>query len=168
MSRIDPSKLGGWYGAYAAGLVLYARQWAGAGAEDVVQEAFIALLGQGREPENVRAWLFKAVRNAALSSARSSKRRDRRERVVTESRPEWFVPRPEDLIDAATAQEALKQLSDELREVVVLRIWGQMSFAEIADVAGTPLSSVYDRYKTGLAVLKQKLESSCRNRTLIR
>jgi RNA polymerase sigma factor (sigma-70 family) len=165
MPRPDPSKLASWYAAHAAPLVLYARQWGGpAAAEDAVQEAFIQLLSQSREPDNVRAWLFKTVRNAALSQLRSSQRRDRRERAVTAARPEWFTPRPDDLIDAAAAQDALAALDADQREVVVLRIWGQASFAEIAEVTGSPLSSVYDRYKSGLASLKQRMESSCVNK----
>src|SRR4051812_25123482 len=135
MPRTDPSKLAIWYRTHAAALTLYARQWGGpSAAEDAVQEAFTHLLAQSREPDNVKAWLYKTVRNASLSQLRSSHRRARRERDVTTAPPEWFTPRPEDLIDASTAQSALANLPPDQREAVVLRIWGQASFAEIADV----------------------------------
>jgi RNA polymerase sigma factor (sigma-70 family) len=164
MPRPDPSKLATWYGRHAAALTLYARQLGSpATAEDAVQEAFVHLLAQPREPDNVRAWLFKTVRNEALTQLRSSRRRDRREREVT--KPDWFLTHSEDLIDASAAQAALAKLPDEQREVVVLRIWGQASFAEAAEITGSPLSSVYDRYRTGLAALKQLMESSCVKKT---
>lgn len=163
MPPVDPANLGCWYAAYAPALVLYARQFAGqAAAEDAVQEAFVNLLAQGRRPDNVKAWLFKAVRNAALSDRRSSARRDRRERIVKQQQAEWFEPRPEDAVDAGAAQEALAALPRGLREVVVLRIWGQATFVEIAEVTGTPLSTVYDQYKSGLAGVKRTMESLCK------
>jgi RNA polymerase sigma-70 factor (ECF subfamily) len=162
MPPIDPLNLSSHYAAHAAPLTLYARQFARPGtAEDMVHEAFVNLLAQPRRPDNVKAWLYTTVRNAALAHARSAKRRDRREHRVSETRPEWFLPRPDDLIDAAAAQDALATLPEDQRETVVLRIHAQHSFQEIADLTGTPLSSVYDRYKKGLASLKQKLESSC-------
>lgn len=162
MPRIEPSNLGGWYAAYAGGLVLYARQMVGAvAAEDAVQEAFVQLMGQAQVPANVKAWLYKTVRNAALSGVRSAKRRDRREREAGGARPEWFVGRAEDVIDAGAAQEAMETLPIELREVVVMRIWGQASFAEMAEVTGRPLSTVYDLYRQGLAGIRQKMEAIC-------
>ena len=79
MPSIDPAKLGSWFDAYAGRLVLYARQWLEAQwAEDVVQDVFIRLMAQSREPDNVKSWLFAAVRNAAISAFRSeSARRNR-------------------------------------------------------------------------------------------
>src|SRR5689334_2903257 len=108
----DPSKLANWFEAYAAALVLYARQWVGerARAEDVVQEVFVRLMAQPVEPPNVRAWLHASVRHAAIDEARSSDRRRRREEAASEFRPTsgWFEARPEDLIDAQTAEAALQ------------------------------------------------------------
>ena len=119
----------------AAALVLYARQWLdGPGADDAVQEALIALLAQPEPPRNPTAWMYRAVRNAAIDAARATERRRRREQSVALSRREWFVPHPEALLDAQTAEQALQQLAPEHREVVVLRIWGDLAFAEIADV----------------------------------
>ena len=57
---IDPATLGGWFDAYGAALVLYARQWLDRGAaEDVVQDVFVRLMAQpgGQRPAHLRAWL---------------------------------------------------------------------------------------------------------------
>ena len=155
--------LGTWFDAYAARLVLYARQWLAPGeAEDAVQEAFVSLLGQRRSPDNVRAWLFTAVRNASVSSLRAHLRRRRRERVRAVEKDAWFEPRPDELIDARAAQEALTVMPDDQREIVTLRIWGQMTLREISDVVDTSPATALRRYRQGLATLRAHLEASCR------
>jgi len=76
MGSIDPAGLSGWFDAYGRALVLYARQWLTVEpAEDVVQEVFVRLLSQRRAPVNVKSWLFRSVRNAAVSRLRSEHRR---------------------------------------------------------------------------------------------
>ena len=52
-----------------------ARQWC-AEPEDVVQEAFLKLAGQSKEPDDVVAWLYRVVRNGALDAAKLARRRD--------------------------------------------------------------------------------------------
>jgi RNA polymerase sigma factor (sigma-70 family) len=90
MPSIDPAKMGSWFDAYAGRLVLYARQWLEAQwAEDVVQDVFIRLMAQSREPDNVKSWLFAAVRNAAISAFRSESSRRNRERKVASESQDW-------------------------------------------------------------------------------
>src|SRR5690348_8574347 len=118
----------------AAALALYARQWLidEASAEDVVQEALAALLTERRSPDDPVAWMFRAVRNAAIDQVRSASRRRRREQAAAEARPEWFEPCHEAAIDARIAESALRQLPDTDRQIVVLRIWGGLGWAQIA------------------------------------
>src|SRR5437868_2913819 len=107
MGLLEAQRLGLWFDAHAAGLVLYARHWLDrAAAEDVVQDVFLGLLGQAMEPRNEKAWLFTAVRNAAIAAQRSSQRRLRREQAAGAGWTEWFDPQADDLIEAATAQKA--------------------------------------------------------------
>ena len=164
MPQIDPAKMGSWFDAYAGRVVLYARQWLEAQwAEDVVQDVFIRLMAQGREPENVKSWLFASVRNAAISAFRSESSRRNRERRVAGESNEWFESHPADLLDAAAAQVALSKLPAKEREVIVLRIWGELTLSEIGEIVEMPLSSVHDCYRSGIAALRKTLESSCRN-----
>jgi RNA polymerase sigma-70 factor (ECF subfamily) len=159
---IDPAQLASGFDAHAATLILFARQWLDrAAAEDVVQDVFVSLMGQRRPPDNLKAWLFKAARNAAISHARSSSRRMGRETRQAERRPDWFEARPEDLIDASAAQAALEWLAAEQREVIVMRIWAQMTLAEIAEVTGEAISTLFSRYRAGLCEIKRIMESSC-------
>src|ERR1051325_3323707 len=161
MPQIDPAKMGSWFDAYAGRLVLYARQWLEAQwAEDVVQDVFIRLMAQSREPDSVKSWLFASVRNAAISAFRSESSRRNRERKVAGESNEWFEKHPADLVDAA-AGAALTKLAAREREVIVLRIWGELTLSEIGEVVGMPLSSVHDCYRSGIAALRKILESSC-------
>jgi RNA polymerase sigma factor (sigma-70 family) len=147
-------------------LTLYARQWIdGASAEDAVQEALTALLMQHQMPDDPIAWMFRAVRNAAIDAARSGSRRKRREQAVAMARGEWFESRPDSAIDAETAEQALRGLSAEHRQVVVLRIWGALNFSQIAEIVGLGVSTVHERYSTALEQMRISLEKPCRNPT---
>jgi RNA polymerase sigma-70 factor (ECF subfamily) len=150
----------------AAALVLYARQWLDwASAHDVVQEALVALVSQRQAPRNPAAWMYRAVRNRAIDSVRAAERRRRRERSIASMRGEWFVRDDDALLDAQAAEQSLQRLDVELREVVVLRIWGDLTFAEIAEVMQLGVSTVHDRYKTALGQLRSALEKPCPTKT---
>jgi RNA polymerase sigma-70 factor (ECF subfamily) len=148
----------------AAGLALYARQFldpadssAGA-AEDVVQEALAALLAERGAPDDPVAWMFRAVRNAAIDHARSAARRRRREREVAAMRGEWFQKSLDAPLDAQAAEAALRGLPAEAREIVVLRIWGEQGFAQIARIMGLGVSTVHERYTAALRQMRALLE----------
>src|SRR5262245_6877163 len=90
MRVMGPERLARLVDEHAAALVLYARQWCAA-PEDVVQEAFVKLAAQRRPPDNVAGWLYRVVRNGALSAARAGRRRRRHESAAART-PDWFEP----------------------------------------------------------------------------
>jgi RNA polymerase sigma-70 factor (ECF subfamily) len=150
----------------AAALVLYARQWLDwASAQDAVQEALVALVSQRRPPRKPVAWMYRAVRNRAIDNVRAAERRRRRERSIASMRGEWFVRDDDALLDAQAAEQSLQRLDVELREVVVLRIWGDLTFAEIAEIMQLGVSTVHDRYKSALGQLRSALEQPCPTKT---
>lgn len=142
--------------------MLYARQWSpDQQAEDIVQDAFIKLLKQRRCPENVRAWLFRVVRNSSISVVRRLQRREAGKKFLRRESL-WFESRPDDLIDARLAQDVMQTLPAQLREIVLLRIWGQMSLREIAQIVNKSIPSIHNNYKMALEMIRKKLEhSSC-------
>ena len=145
------------------GLRLYARQWVDSTtADDVVQEVFVRLLSSQRTPAEPRTWLYRCVRNAAISASRSSRRRGKREQVVAADASAWFVPRPEDRIDGAAAQEAMSHLPLDQREIVALRIWSGLTLAEIREATGLPMSTIHDQFRAALGILRAHLESTCK------
>ena len=165
MTAMNQKRLARWYEAYGTELMLYARQWSpDQQAEDIVQDAFIKLLKQRTCPDNVRAWLFRVVRNASISMVRRLQRRRAGQKSLN-FETLWFESRCEDLIDARLAQESLEALPSRLREIVLLRIWGQMSLKEISQVVNKSIPWVHHDYKTALEMIRRKLEhSSCTKR----
>jgi RNA polymerase sigma-70 factor (ECF subfamily) len=162
---IDPERLSALFDAHAAQAVLYARQWLDrAAAEDVVQEVFVRLMLQEVLPVNVKAWLFKAVRNEAICQARSSSRRRRREQDGL--REAWFEPDHAGAVDAAAASESLQTLPLAQREVIVLRIWGQLTLKEVAAVVGSATSTVFDEYRAGITALREQMGEPCQNKNV--
>src|SRR5262249_47455909 len=129
--------------AHAASLVLYARQWCAA-PEDVVQEAFLKLVCQGRPPQDEVAWLYRVVRNGALDAARGGRGRRRRDPAAAR-RVRGFVEPEVAGRDAEPAVAALQGLPGEQREVIVARHWGGLSFEQIAAVANCSASSAFRR-----------------------
>jgi len=156
---MDPDHLGYLLDRYLAALVLYARQWCRA-PEDVVQEAFIKLARQTTAPIHPVAWLYRAVRNRAISESRSERRRQNHEGKVAAKAALWFTP-PEDHagLDAQAATEALGALSLDQREVIVAHLWGGLSFEEVAVLTGTSSSTAHRRYAAGLAALRERLKA---------
>jgi RNA polymerase sigma factor (sigma-70 family) len=163
MAAISQKKLAEWYEAYGTELMLYARQWSpDQRAEDIVQDAFIKLLKQRRCPDNVRAWLFRVVRNTSISIVRRLKQRREAGRKFLHRQVMWFESRSDDLIDARQAQDILQTLPSNLCEIVLLRIWGQMSLKEISQVMNKSIPWIHNEYKTALEMIRKNLEhSSC-------
>jgi RNA polymerase sigma-70 factor (ECF subfamily) len=142
-------------------LVLYARTWAGRDeAEDVVQAVFVRLLTTKRWPREPRPWLFRCVRNEAISWRRSIRRRLLRERKQAQSTEAIFECRPDDSIDVHESQRALEQLPAHQREIVVLRIWGGLKLAEISSITDLPVSTVHDQYQAALSAMRAQMEPS--------
>jgi RNA polymerase sigma factor (sigma-70 family) len=160
MERIGPDILGRLYDEHAAALLLFARQWCDA-AEDIVQDAFASLARQKTMPDRVVPWLYRVVRNGAISASRQSRRRRRREEraagLLGASADNWFAA-TDDRIDAELASRILADLDGETREVIVGRLWGGLTFEEIARLQGCSLSTAHRRYQAGLARLHARLE----------
>jgi len=145
---------------HAAALTLYARQWCSA-PEDVVQEAYLKLVSLPRPPENLLPFLYRTVRNAAISAGRSERRRRRHEAVAAARAPAWFRARDPAGLDARTATAALQELPAEEREVIVAHLWGGLTFEQIALVAGCSSSTAHRWYAAGLAALRERLRIPC-------
>ena len=144
------------FGEHGPALLLYARQWLdAAAAEDAVQRVFVRLITAGRLPADVRPWLFRCVRNEAVSQARSSRRRRDREAVAP---PPPFLPGPDAGLDAADVARAVAALPVDQREVVVLRVWSGLTLAEASAVTGRPVSTLHDQYRAALSALRSHLE----------
>ena len=145
----------------APGLVLFARQWARspADAEDIVQEAFVRFWRTQRDISN-RGLLYATVRSIALDFLRRDSRRARRESTAMEDADQTSQPVFE--IEDESQRElvaTLDGLPREQREVLTLKIWNDLTFAEIASALEISQNTAASRYRYALAALKKTLVS---------
>ncbi|RME89580.1 MAG: sigma-70 family RNA polymerase sigma factor [Verrucomicrobia bacterium] len=153
-----------WFREWGPRLLLFARQHASdpAEAEDLVQEAFVRLWREGRrDGKPAPGRLFQLVRLAAIDAARRRRRRWRREQAVAAPAahgpcPEpWFEPDWEQGERARLAEEGLRRLPVAQREVLVLRIWGGLTFEEIGKTLGISPHTAASRYRYALQKLRE-------------
>ena len=148
-----------WVHQHAPRLLLYARQQARteADAQDLVQEAMVECWE--RQPRNTPpplAMVFATIRRRAIDLARREHRRDRREATALEHQPQcWFDPGPEQREFNDLIENAMRQLPVIYREVMTLKIWGELTFTEIADLTGVPPNTAASRYRYGLIELRK-------------
>jgi RNA polymerase sigma factor (sigma-70 family) len=176
---IDSDLLGRLLDEYGPALALYAAQWTDA-ADDCVQDALVELARQPAVPEHVVAWLYRVVKHRALNAARSARRRRERETRAASLRlratgfasadsertlAEPVAPVESDRLDALIVAEALERLEADLREIIVMRVWGGLSFEEIAAALGVSISTAHRRYQAALGQLRQILELPCPTNT---
>ena len=148
------------------GLFLYARQLCrnDADAADIVQEAFLRVwrkhANNGVTEPDLPALCYAAVRYAVLDRQRQAARRHRREVAAGESwynQPPLFVSSLERTEEHAQLEAAIRCLPVEQREVLTLKIWGELTFQEIATVTDESPNTVASRYRLALAALRQRL-----------
>lgn len=159
---MDSELLGQLLDRHAAALELYARQWCDT-PEDIVQDAFLKLATQRTLPRDPAAWLFRVARNTAINASVAARRRTRRESASAVGVPPWFEPDPtaeRGEIDPEAAAAELRALPIAEREVIVARIWGGLTFEEVARLQGCSLTTAHRRYQAGLARLQERLGPS--------
>jgi RNA polymerase sigma-70 factor, ECF subfamily len=124
-----------------------------ASAEDIVQQVFVKLLdGRTPEPDSAAAYLYRAVRNAFFNL-----HRDRRRETKLEEAEEWFTEPSGNREEVIALQAALTDLPQEQRETVFLKIWGGMTFEEIAATLDISLNTAASRYRYALEKLREQL-----------
>src|SRR6059058_3939399 len=144
----------------APGLLLFARQWvhSAADAEDIVQEAFVKFWRRNHKIDN-RGLLYAAVRSLALDFIRRDARRARREATVLAEAEPVVEPHFELEDDTQSAlAAAVESLPRDQREVLVLKIWNDLTFSEIAGALGISQNTAASRYRYALTNLKKTLQ----------
>jgi RNA polymerase sigma-70 factor (ECF subfamily) len=138
-------------------------------AEDMVQEAYVRVASHfaGFRGGDGRAWLLTIVRNSCYDRLRQKGASDRNtdfdEELHSAGRQ---APNPETALLLAERSELVKKSLEELpaeyREVLILRELEQLSYREIADIAGIPLGTVMSRISRARQQLQRTL-SGCRD-----
>ncbi|HET7421838.1 MAG TPA: sigma-70 family RNA polymerase sigma factor [Candidatus Dormibacteraeota bacterium] len=157
------------YGALAYSLAMRILDDSGK-AEDVVQEAFVKLWnGAARFDESrgsLRAWLTTAVRNRSIDMLRGRSQHERRELALKPDVSAAGAGPDEEAagsLERAAVRAALAELPEEQRQAVMLAYFGGFTQAEIAELAGVPLSTVKGRMRLAL----EKLGAYLKERGLV-
>lgn len=157
--RIDRNEALLLYERHSRGLLAYGCAFTAsfAAAEDALHHVFERLLRGDIEiagpPE---AYLYRAIRNAALNHIRN---RSRETGLDTEDQSRWFESPAGMEETALELQSSLQELPEEQREVVLMHVWGGMTFDEIAIALGTSLNTAASRYRYGLAKLREQFRA---------
>lgn len=143
------------YQRHGAALTAYAGSFVPdfAAAEDIVHGIFLRLLrGDTALAEQPVAYLYRAVRNAALNARRDGARSE-----SLGDREPFFAHAGGNREAALALQQGLQALPEEQREVVMMRIWSGMTLEEISAASRAPLNTVASRYRYALSKLRAAL-----------
>lgn len=127
-------------------------------AEDAIQEAFCRLFRLHARPQNLKAYVFRTVRNAAIEQMR-------RNPLPRETPPTSILetrPGPDESASSREFQsqvaEALTALSADESETIVQHLYADLTFREIAEIREAPLGTITSWYQRGLQKLRAQLE----------
>ncbi|MCB9855763.1 MAG: sigma-70 family RNA polymerase sigma factor [Phycisphaerales bacterium] len=127
-------------------------------ALDLVQDVLVRFVERGISADAPLAFCVRAIRNAAIDQLR-------RRRRLPKSEP--LGPACESIVDIGAAkneaqrhaaeyvQLALSQLKPAEREVIVLKVYAQLTFAEIADILAAPQGTIATHYRRGLEAMRK-------------
>jgi RNA polymerase sigma-70 factor (ECF subfamily) len=148
---------------HSSALLLFARQYVHdvADAEGVVQEAFVRMWKRGvSDKYPVKQQLYLLTKCSALDFLRSEKRRKaREENYAVDNRVEsslFEIPMEKREVKEEL-MSAIDTLPPEQREVLAMKIWGELTFREISEVLETSQGTVASRYRLALETLKKRM-----------
>ena len=126
-----------------------------ASAEDVVLESLLAVAELKQAPNDLAAYLFRVVRNKALHlNKRNAKHTD-------DSSIEHFIDTSsqsaEQLIFVRQVLQHLESLESNQQQVLIMKLFGDLTFDEIAKITDNSANTVASRYRRGLLQLKEKI-----------
>lgn len=143
-------------------------------AEDLVQNAFLRAFRffDGFRGDDARAWLMTIVQNTYFTQLREEKNEQHvafdeewlgAEDEESDAMPAMVAPGPEEAMMARDTRRevnaALEKLPPAFREVIILKEMNDLSYKEIADIAGVPLGTVMSRLARARKMLGEFLKS---------
>jgi len=151
-----------WIRTHGPKLMLYSRQQtrSEADAEDVMQKALVKTWKTvGNKPKDkILGLVYTNVRRCAIDLGRSHDRRVRREEffVAESGDPVSWFEMPED-DESRALQVALASIPEKYREVITLKIWGDLTFDEIGRTLVISPNTAASRYRYGIGSLRTRL-----------
>jgi len=131
-----------------------------ADADDVFQETFTTLLQRGEKTTKIRhpkTYIYRIARNKAFDLMKKYKKQPvSLDSLLVQPSEEYLS----DWLDSEMLNLALSKISEKEREIILLKIYDQMTFREIAKITGSLLPTVAARYMRGIKKLKKILEKN--------
>ena len=132
--------------------------------DDVLQQVWMAVW-RGRDGlpnvRNCRNWLYTLTRNVAIDARRKCRRRkDLWRQISGLFRPGTAGGAEQELIardGRRSVREAVQCLDEKYRTVLVMRVWGELSYRQIADTLDVPVDTVETRLVRARRKLREKL-----------
>ena len=131
-------------------------------SEDILHDLFLKL---ARDEKRLRplavqkSYLFTMAHRAVIDSARRRQARDRRHEAAALEPVDLFQPDPDHAMLAAETSRLLAALPLEQRAVVHLKLWEDLTFAEIAEALDIPPNTAASRYRYGIDKMREGLRS---------
>ena len=156
-----------WLREHSSRLYAYARQRAATreDAEDMIQDALVRLWHYQEERNHVAPDLplaYSVLRFVAMDHGKKQRRKKRKEDAIIflhDRDDHWLDTGVEDDEEAQLLRAAVDSLSDKLREVLTLKIWGGLTFQEIAESMAISPNTAASRYRYAVEQLQRKLET---------
>jgi RNA polymerase sigma-70 factor (ECF subfamily) len=154
-----------WLAENGARLLLFARSWSQnrQDAEDLVQEAILRMWHHQADKNHTTPDLplvFSTIRFCGLNHHRSEKRRRKREESViylNDFQDVWLDPVADEDEEATMMRDAVQRLSPKLREVVIMKFWGGLTFAQVSESLAISPNTAASRYRYAIEQLSQDL-----------
>jgi len=158
-SSPESSRWKAWLDAHGEMFFLYSRQQtrSEADAKDVFQDALVEAWQKIDRRIPDKALVFATIRRRAIDLGRSTDRRSKREQLVAADLDNWFVSDFAKEDTRRFLKNALGELSDLQREVLILRVWGDLSFPAIANLTNVTVATATSRYRYALERLRDSL-----------
>jgi len=131
-------------------------------AEDVVHDVFVSFAGSAKDFKlggNLKSYLTTCVMNRARDQMRVN-RRGPMQLETAESVSSNLNGPDQEIVCSEESQRlnhAIAQLPDEQRQVIVLRLKGEMTFSQIAKLHNASINTIQGRYRYGLNKLRSVL-----------
>ena len=129
-------------------------------AEDAVHDAFLRLCEMQETPSGrLAAYVFAAARNSAVDCCRRTKRDLKLAETLFAETPTTGTANDSSATDdgCERLRHEIESLDAGTREIIVMKIYGELTFDEIGEVIDAPPATVATRYRRGLLALEEKL-----------
>lgn len=160
-NRTEAAEIESLYRQHGAALLLFAAAITGehSRAQDALHHVFLKLIADGnlRYVLDKKAYLFACVRNAVLNEAKVRNRDTALDPDSARFAAAWFTPPDRDYAAERNLRRALSVLPDDQREVIVLHIWGELTFSQIASLLDISPNTAASRHRYALAKLRESM-----------